>query len=382
MKKKDIIFVSVIGIIILSGIVAYVIKYNKALATNKIDKIALYTIPDKQKVFINGVITPEKSENIFLDNTKGSVNKIYITNGQMVNKGNPLFTYKNDQITDQIEQLNKQSNSSNNQKKMLIDKQADAKKLLAKQQGEAKNQTVQTGTENNATIVESQTASTEAQISNYQDQIDSLQNQINTNQDEIKSLKEKEFATVTSPTDGKVLLSDSQKDLTKPFIIIESTSFYIKGNINEKDQPKLKENQSADILVLSTNKTLTGKVKSIANRPLATELSAESTVGGSSNNISYYEVNISFDSKENITDGFHVQATINLTDDVIKIPKSSIFEEVGKKYVFKVVDKKLIKQEITYEESNSSDVVARSGLKENDSIASNAKDMKEGMSVE
>ncbi|WP_180376981.1 efflux RND transporter periplasmic adaptor subunit [Clostridium sp. USBA 49] len=363
------------------GILLYILN-NTDVSTSKTIKVDLYTIPAIDKVFVNGVITPENSKNIFLDSTKGSVNKIFVTNGQLIKKGDTLFVYKNDQITDQIDQLNKQIEDSNNQKKQLNDNLVATKKLLAKQQEETSNQRIQAGIENNAAISISQTLGLETQISSYQNQIDNIQNQIKSYKDQIRTLKEKEFTSVISSIDGKILLNDLEKDQTKPFIVIESNTFYIKGIVNEKDQPKIKENQSADILIFSTNKTLTGKVKSIGNRPTIAEASTQASVGGSSNNISYYEVAISLDSQENIINGFHVQATVYLTEGGIKIPRSAIIENAGKKYVFKVVEKKLVMQEITYDESNSNDVIVRSGLKENDSIAASAKDVKEGMSVE
>lgn len=407
MKKKHIIFVIIIVLIIISGIAAAILKNNKALAADKASKIALYTIPEKEKIFVNGVILPEKTESIYLDASKGAVNKVSITNGQTVKAGDVLFTYKNDQITDQIDQANQQINSLNSQKKKLSDKLSEAKKLLAKQQDEAKaqaaaqakaqaaaqaaakaaaqaspaTQPAQTGVDSSASISSSLTAGTEAQISGYQDQIDALQSQIDSYQDQVKKLKTKEFTNVTAPIDGKVILSDSDKDMTKLYIVIEAASFYIKGSCNEKDQIKLKENQAADIFVFSINKTLTGKVKSIGNRPAAAELSAQTAAGGSSS-ISNYDVSISLDSQEGLINGFHVQATIKLTEAAMKIPKTSILDEAGKKFVFKAVDKKLTKQEITYEESTSPEVVVLTGLKENDSITVNTKDMKEGMAVE
>ena len=190
----------------------------------------------------------------------------------------------------------------------------------------------------NSVIGGSLTANTEAQISSYKDQIDSIQTQINTYQNQLKTLKEKEFTKVTAPIDGKVSLNDS-KDLSKAYIVIETTSFYIKGSVNEKDQTKLKKDQLADILVFATNKTLTGKLISVGNRPVEAQLGA---IGGN-NNLSYYDANISLDSQENIINGFHVQATLKIETGDIKIPKSSILEEAGKHYVFKVVDKKLSK---------------------------------------
>ncbi|MGH4051925.1 MAG: efflux RND transporter periplasmic adaptor subunit [Clostridium sp.] len=405
MKKKHIIFISIIGLIIIFGIIAYVFKNNKDLASSKSESIALYTIPTREKVFVNGIIVPEKTENIYKDESKGSINKVSITDEQIVKKGAALFTYKNDLITDQIDEANQLLTTSNKQKKKLLDKQADAKTLLSKQKADAKKQVAkqeraaesqrkqaaaQAGVDiasaqsvpvDSASIVASLTANTEALLSSYPDQIDAAQTQIDTASNQVKKLKAKEFAYITAPIAGKIILSDTN-DMTKPYITIEATTYYVKGSINEKDQTKLKENQQVDILIFATNKTLTGKVKSVGKSPASggEAAAAQATTGGSS--ISYYDANVSLDSQENIVNGFHVQATVRLEGEEIKIPKSSLLEEAGKQYVFKVVNKKLTKLAITTKKGTDTEVIVLSGLKENDSIAKTAKDMKEGISVE
>ncbi|MEK6264438.1 MAG: efflux RND transporter periplasmic adaptor subunit [Clostridium sp.] len=406
MKKKHIIFISIIVAIILSGIIASVFNKDKSSATNKAGEIELYNIPAKEKIFVNGIIVPEKTENIFRDESKGIINKVSVTDGQVVIKGDALFTYKSDLITDQIELANQQITTSNNQKKKLLDKQAQAKKLLAKQKVDAKEQiaiqkeqakqqaaaqqaaqqhetqqVVAPAVVDSDSIVASLTASTEAQLSAYIDQIDAVQIQIDTLNNQVKKLKEKEFTYITAPIDGKVILNDV-KEMTKPYIVIESTTFYVKGSINEKDQTKVKKDQQVDILIFATNKTLTGKVKSVGNSPTAdvAAMAQGSTGGGAA--ISYYDANVSLDSQNNVINGFHVQATVKLKQEEIKIPKTSILEEAGKQYVFKVVDKKLTKLAITYKKSTDAEVIVLTGLKENDQIAKTTKDMKEGITVE
>ncbi len=381
MKKKHIIFIIIIVAIIIAGIIGYVVKNSKDSAFNKSEQIDLYTIPAKAKIFVNGIIVPEQTENIYKDETKGNINKVSITDGQVVKNGDALFTYKNDLITEQIDEANRQIITSNNQKKKLQDKQAEAKKLLEKQKEEAKQQAAQTGVDS-ASMGESLTVGTEAQISGYIEQIDALQTQIDISTDQVKNLKSKEFTTITAPIDGKVILNDA-KDMTKPYIVVESTTFYVKGSINEKDQTKVKADQQVDILLFAINKNVTGKVRSVGNSPTAPDaaVSAQSATGGSSS-ISYYDANISLDSQENVINGFHVQATVKLKEEEIKIPKTAIVEEAGKQYVFKVVKKQLTKVAITYEDSKETQVVVLTGLKENDSIAVTAKDLKEGTSVE
>ncbi|MBW9152414.1 efflux RND transporter periplasmic adaptor subunit [Clostridium estertheticum] len=362
MKKKHIIFISIIGVIIVSGIIGYAAKNNKGSAGNKGKAVEVYTIPAKDKIFVNGVVVPEKTENIFRDETKGTINNVSVTNGQVVKKGDSLFTYKNDSVTDQIDKENQSITNNDNQKKKLVDKKA-------KQKGEAP--------------VATPVAATEAKMDGYQEQIDTVQTLIDTSKGVVEKLRDKEYTYIKAPIDGKVILSDS-KDMTKPYIIIESTTVYVKGNINEKDQTKIKENQKVDILIFATNKTITGKIKSVGNSPAAPDVvvGAQGSAGGASA-VSYYDANIALDSQENVVNGFHVQATVKLEGEgEMRIPKSAILEEDGKQYVFKVVDKKLKKQIITYTKATTPEVVVLSGLNENDSIAKTTKDMKEGISVE
>lgn len=209
-----------------------------------------------------------------------------------------------------------------------------------------------------------------------------METQIDTSKNQLKNLKAKEFTYITSPMEGRVILNDS-KDITKPYIVIEATTFYVKGNINEKDQTKLKKNQQVDILVFAINKTVTGKVESVGNSPAIADVAAGTQAATSASSaISYYDANISLDSQANVVNGFHVQATVKLAAEDMKIPKSAILEEAGKQYVFKVVNKKLVKQAITYKDGTTPQVVVLSGLNESDSIAVTTKDMKEGISVE
>ncbi|MGH4140348.1 efflux RND transporter periplasmic adaptor subunit [Clostridium sp.] len=381
MKKKHIIFITIIVLIILTGIIAYVFKNSNSSAFNKNNPIALYTIPAKEKIFVNGVIVPEKSENIFLDETKGTVDKVSVTDEQLVKKGDTLFTYKNHLITDELDKANQQITTSNQQKDKLLNKQNEAESLLAKQKQKANNKATTPGVDK-ASIASSLTAGTEAQLSGYTDQIDAVETQIDASKNEVKNLKDKEFTNVKAPIDGKVILNDI-KDMTKAYIVIESTTFYVKGSINEKDQIKVKKDQQVDILIFATNKTLTGKVESVGTSPVAAaavDVAQSATGGGSA--ISSYDANILFDSQANLVNGFHVQATVKLKESDIKIPKTSILQEAGKQYVFKVVNKKLTKLAITYKNSTAKDVVVLSGLKENDRIAVTTKDMKEGISVE
>lgn len=370
MKKKYIIAIVTVVVLVGVGVGSYFLK--QSMNKESVATMEIYTVPSTDKVFVNGKIEPEKVENIFLDATKGTVDKVEVKNGDVVEKGAPLFTYKNEQVQSQIEQLELQLNSAKSQKEEIQKQSEEAKKQLEaiKNSGLEGQQSGQMPSGGNLST------------GSVDDQIKLLEKQ-------IKSLKDKEYYTVTSPISGKVILSETSGNPTQPYITLESSNYYISGTVNEKDQPKIKEDQEVEINILSTNKNIKGKITSVGNTPVdsgnALAAQAGAQGGSAGGSMSYYNVNITPDSQEDLTNGFHVQASVNLEQKPIEIPKTAILNVDNEEFVFKNVDGKLVKQVITYssKEGNEEIVIVNSGLNEEDKIVSNpTPNMKEGMAVE
>ena len=376
MKKKYIIAIVTVVILAGVGVGSYFLK--QSINKESVATMEIYTVGSTDKVFVNGKIEPEKVENIFLDATKGTVDKVEVENGDVVEKGDILFTYKNDQVQSQVEQLELQLNSAKNQKEEINKQNAEAKKQLEdlKKAG-LENQMPQAGQMPNL----GQNAGGEISTGSVDEQIKLLEKQ-------IKALKDKEYYKVTAPIGGKVILAESSTNPTQPYITVESGDYYISGSVNEKDQPKIKEGQEVQITILSTNKNINGKISSVGNTPIdnGASLAAQTGAqGGAGGNMSYYEVKITPDSQEDLTNGFHVQASVNLDKKPIEIPKEAILSVDNEEFVFKKVDGKLVKQVITYspKEGSEDEVIVSSGLNEEDKIVSNpTPNMKEGMNVE
>ncbi|MDU6015237.1 MAG: efflux RND transporter periplasmic adaptor subunit [Clostridium perfringens] len=376
MKKKYIIAIVTVVILAGVGVGSYFLK--QSMNKESVATMEIYTVPSTDRVFVNGKIEPEKVENIFLDATKGTVDKVEVENGDVVEKGDTLFTYKNDQVQSQVEQLELQLNSAKSQKEEINKQNAEAKKQLEdlKKAG-LENQMSQGGQMPNL----GQNAGGEISTGSVDEQIKLLEKQ-------IKALKDKEYYKVTAPIGGKVILAESSTNPTQPYITVESGDYYISGSVNEKDQPKIKEGQEVQITILSTNKNINGKISSVGNTPIdnGASLAAQTGAqGGAGGNMSYYEVKITPDSQEDLTNGFHVQASVNLDKKPIEIPKEAILSVDNEEFVFKNVDGKLVKQVITYspKEGSEDEVIVSSGLNEEDKIVSNpTPNMKEGMNVE
>jgi len=390
MKKRKLL----IGTVLVAAI--SVVLSGCSGVNSKETSMKLLSIPSNEKVFINGTIVPLEREVIYLDPTKGEVETLSVENGQTVSKGDTLFTYKNEQITEQIAQLNLQLESARKERENLLAQKEELKKQeeLAKKEAQAQEELLKKQAqeaEKNGSTEElnllMQQSTPKVQTENFgssQISTAAVDNQISLYEKQIASLSEKEYYTVTAPIDGRIILSDNERDATQPYIIIESDTFYIEGSVSEKDYPKIKAEQAVEATILSSGEIVTGKISSMGNRPISNAIPAMSQQGSpGSSDLSFYEVKISLDSQDNLINGFHVQAVVELSDSPIEIPKTSLIEEEGKTYVYKVVDNLLVKQEITYKEGESDKVIVDSGLSEEDQIVElPTEEMKEGMPVE
>lgn len=332
LKNKKMLYLSILVIIGL-GVGGLYVKdtyfAKKDISTNS-NNIETYTIADNEKVFINGVILPIKSKN-FSPTTQGEISKLNVTNGKIVKEGDFLYTIKNQSILDEVEELKSQ---------------------------------LSTLKSNNS--VEDPTLKAE---------ILKLESQIST-------LSQKAYTNVNAPFDGKVYLDEDQENNEQQQFImtLQSNEFYMKGQVSEQDLPKLQIDDPVDVLILSTNQKVTGRISSISDRP------SSSTEVASSNGqlpLSYYDISISFDNQDNLVNGFHVQANIEIQDSTCKIPSSAILRDKNEKpYVFESLNGILKKQIVQIQSQNDEYTIVKGGLEKKDVILRYpSPEMKEGDNI-
>ena len=147
-------------------------------------------------------------------------------------------------------------------------------------------------------------------------------------------------------------------------ITLQSNTFYMKGQTSEQDLPKLQIDDPVTVTILSTNKKVSGRVSVISDIPTSSKVD-----NMSDSSLSYYDIDISFEDQEDLVNGFHVQACIEIADNLCKIPSSSILkDENDKPYVFKSYDGILKKQKIEIQSQNNEFTVVKGGLDKQDII--------------
>ena len=324
-KKVKIIIISAIAVIGIGGFVGVKIfnsrNDNKMMEQNMVE---LYTIPGKEKIFLTGKILPKQSESFSIDGEFGELDKINVKDGQAVKKGDLLYSMKN---TENINQI------------------SDFKIEIANKQSELKN------------------ADEESK--------GSINQEIKDLNSEITNLNKKTYKSVYAPFVGKVYLPESKvgtEGEIGALMVLETIDFYVKTETTEMEIVKLKKGQEIDIVVNATKGKAKGKIESIGERPIDGGDTSSSYDGGGAS-YANFPIKIAVEEQKNLKNGFGVQAIAQFGSEENKLPLTSVLEENGKHFVFKIVNDVAKKSEIKVKEKTDKHYVVIDGLSENDIIA-------------
>ena len=301
------------------------------------EKYEIYKIPAYENIDINGMVTPRESKQ-YATPENNSLSDISIENGQEVNDGDLLFTTKDNSVVEQINVLKSQLSSLNSQKSNLSRNNKD--------------------NANNAAIasINSQISSVEAQIS---------------------ALNSSAYVKNTAPFAGKVYINDQNStDMNTSFISLVSNEFFMKGYVSEDDLSKVQIDQTVSIKVNSSDKKMTGRISYVSDRPTTTKTKEMK------DNLSYYEVDISFEDQEGLINGFHVDADLEIISNEYKVPTSAVLKSGDSAYVMKDLDGILKKQEVTVVKTGKNVTKIVTNLEPGDRILKHPdKAMKEGDAI-
>ena len=301
------------------------------------EKYEIYKIPAYENIDINGMVTPRVSKQ-YANPENNSLSDISVENGQEVNDGDLLFTSKDNSVIEQINVLKSQLTSLNSQKSRLSKNNKD--------------------NINNEAI-----ASINAQISSVEAQ--------------ISALNSSAYVKNTAPFAGKVYINDQNStDMNTSFISLVSNEFFMKGYVSEDDLEKVQVDQTVSIKVNSSDKKMTGRISYVSDRPTTTKTKEIK------DNLSYYEVDISFEDQEGLVNGFHVDADLEIVSNEYKVPTTAVLKSGDSAYVMKDLDGILKKQEVTIVKTGKNVTKIVTNLEPGDKILKHPdKSMKEGDAI-
>lgn len=318
-KKKIIIGVTSLALIA-GGLFGFKIVRENILKKQLMEsKVELYEVPGQEKVFLKGKVIPIKSEELFVGEGQGKLDQIKVEDRVFVEKGEPLFTCKNDEQIKEISNLKSQIEKKKKDKNVEIDE--EIKKAI-------------------------------------DEEIKQLNNQIN-------ELNKTAFSTVYAPFSGKAYVNED-RSVGKPIIILETSEFYVKGQVNERDSYKIKLNQGVEVKAMATNEKYSGKITDIGDRPLSNE--ELDSVYSSDSGMSQYRVKVSIENQDNLKNGLNVQMTALSGNSNKKIPKTAIVKDIDNYYVYKVENETVYKRQIQVKEEKDDYYLVENGVNEGDEI--------------
>lgn len=370
MKKRTMIIIGVvavvlIGIFVLPNLLGGTKEATPEKKTAAEDLgIEYFEVPDIEQVYINGVVQPEQAEAFAKDTKMTSTPEIKVKNGDVVEPETELFTYEDKEVTKEIEVQNNTLSKLSTKKQNIYNKWNRAIDNYNKTKEEERNTT-------GAAINEQ-----------HQAEIDGVDEEILFSNETIADLSTKQFISTKAKFKGRVSIPEV-KDENAPVLRLTSDGLYVAGKVNEKDLMKIAVDQKANLSVVSSGTTVTGKISYIDdNPPEAKADQGENTSGEGT--MSTYNVKLALDSLEGIKNGYHMQATINIGDNKpIEVPKKAIHEQDGKKYVLVNDFGSVIRRDVQVGEEKEGNMVINSGLESADRIIVSAKkDVKEGDLIE
>lgn len=356
-NKKVIIALAVIVSLAVLSLMRYVIVTKKNGAkTDETKKLAIYTIPERKKFYLEGELQSVNKEVFEQDLTKGEIDKISVKDGQKVKKGDLLFSYKNQALIDQQEELESQLDTlKDTYNKIEKGGNSSTSNLLSESQ----------------------------YISGMKDQLSDNKKQQDKMKKQISNLKDKAYTKVYASFAGTV---STNKDSKNPVLTVVDPKMHIVCNVSEKEILDLSIDQNVNIKIYATAQDIKGKIKYIGKQNesnIASGMQLNSMQSTQTSDVNYYPIHIEVEDKLDVYQGFHVQISAEAINELPKIPKKAVVNEDGANYVWIIKDDAVNKKPVNIINWNDKYVKVAEGVTFKDKIVKEVMDtIKEGDKVD
>lgn len=397
MSKKNKIIISVVAVVLLTATLLSIFLPKKKSKA----EYMLHTVSGKDPITFTGNSVPVETENIFYDPSKGKIIEYYVKDKDEVEVGTNLFKYETPGVKEQIDELQRQYNSmknslgfANSDLSKANSDYTEAKKNLSNLQAKLDNLNKSLNPDNQEEYAKTQmdieqtkaavegakqeVKAYEAQISPSKRAVSEAKSQLDGVSEQIQNLKNKQYVTEKANIKGRVYLDKSKAEqsqgMTDPLIKIVSKETKIVSKVSEFDYDKIHVDDKVDLKVISTGETQKGRVSYLSNMP-----KEDAAIPGASgdNSMSEFEFNV-------IPDGFiqyGFSVNIEITEDGLYLPESSVEEKDGETYVYMYEDGKAKRVEVTLMKEDGAYKVLK-GLKLGDSIIEDVSGISDGDEID
>lgn len=403
MKNKKIVTRSMILLVLATIVCGGIYSFSQQKTSKNLEErpqvVSVKELYEENKEgtnYLTGKVIPNEISKINADASKGTISEVHVKVGDQVKKGQKLFTYHNPEgqialsdaqteiakIQNKISLLNQTINDKTAEVNKKTNELAEVNSKITTAKEEEKNAFVQDkkALEESLNNLQSELQSTNSELTDMNLELEKASKNY-----EVLQGKQNE-EEVLSTVDGIVQKIDEKQvntvnnsgGQTESFMeIMDTSSLKIQGDLDEFRKETVSSGQSIKIIDRKNQKKQwQGKIEKID--AVAKEEKEENTV-------SKYPFLATIENQENMpTIGSHVYIQPQSSDQKKQmIPLSFVFKEQDKSYVWKVLDGKAVKQEVTVGETEDATerIEIKAGLKEDDKLIVPTSKIKEGLEV-
>ncbi|MGX7148731.1 efflux RND transporter periplasmic adaptor subunit [Enterococcus ureasiticus] len=366
-KKKLIIGGILIGVCVGS--------YFLFLSPSKEVKLSynVFTLNQQDPLLLKGEVKATQTEDVFYDQTMGTIADIPVKNEQEVKNGDIVLNYVNSEAQNRADQQQRAVNKSSlsaqqaaqnlsrtqgryneaqaklNQINADYDRESDPEKK-EELKGKAEQQKAEVTSINNE-VIQAQQASELAYT------------EVNDESAALESEQGKVTSSIKSSMDGVAMVNEAgKKSLDQPLIQVLSKTKQVKGIVTEYDLNKLKIGQEVSVTSIGSNQTAQGKISSINQLP--------KSKSGNDSEIPTYEFIVEGD----FPWAYGSSAQVSLPQPQLILPEKSVLNKDNKTFVFVYKNGRAVKTDVKVTDVNGAKNL-ESGVSKGTKIIGNPDDV-------
>lgn len=332
----------------------------------------VFTLNQLDPLLLKGEVKAAQTEDIFYDQTLGTIADIPVKHEQEVKNGDVLLNYLNGEAQSRADQQQRTVNKSSltaqqavqnlslaqarlneaqtnlNQSKAELDREVDPEKKEALK-GKVEQLKVEVTSSNND-VIQAQQA------------LDLAYTEVNDESAALESEQGKVTSTVKATIDGVAMVNEAGKNsLDQPLVQVLSKTKQTKGTVTEYDLAKLKVGQEVSVISIGSNQTAQGKISAINQLP--------KSKSGSESEIPTYEFVVDGD----FPWAYGSSVQISLPQPQLVLPEKSIVTKENKTFVYVYKNGRAVKTDVKLVEANGAKNV-ESGVVKGTKIIGNPDD--------
>ncbi|MFB7139074.1 efflux RND transporter periplasmic adaptor subunit [Gottfriedia sp. NPDC056225] len=388
-NQKKYILIGVIVLLIVSVILSVTVVEVRKSKSETLQFISPAVKSFTKTETVSGRVVQSHTDTIYVNPAKGSINEIFVKEGDTVTKGQKLFSYENTTLAAELGQaeVNKKlAETSVTQKKEQVssleqDIQSASTETESNTTDENKTtdkSTDKTETTTNAVIIQT----LQAELNTAKEELNTAELKVEQYTLEAEKLKAQQGSlTVNSNNEGVVL--NLNKDIGQGFKatdkqqisimqIASNEPFQIEGKLTEEEKSKIEPGQPIKVtskIVGNTN--WKGSISEVSNYPM-NNTSTDQEKDSKKESDAYYTFRATLDSQEKLYPGYETNLNVVVeSKDLLSVPATSVKGSGKSKYVYLLKKGKIVKQTVKIGQKQGKYVAILKGVKEGDKIGKN-----------